>query len=283
MRKNQKGFGLIEILIALVLVVVVGGGAWYIWSRRQTGTGGHSAVTQFAGREYRVYLDAATDDRLINYYKLGVNITLENSNAGAVDPGSGGPGPCQEVVEDYAVDKSYKGNTVLVKIVNYKRIENPKGIPDNDPKCKELDSRGVRTFDLDKRWLYKSGKKTVKVEGLDDSKFTLSAKNFKLTLTKADKTLSTLAFYPDNVAVLSAAGVDCPANSKELLTSRAKEKRLPLADPRYPGLDSLYRRPQRELHVILNRLIDIDVRRLSRDLDGDCAISVSKPNLHDLR
>lgn len=283
MRKNQYGFSVIETMIILLLLAGLGFVGWRVLHRDTTGQTAANG-NSLKSRKYNVYLDGATDDGLINYYKLGIRIDLESSNANIVDPGSSlGPNPCPEILEDYALSKSYEGDTLRVKVVGYKRVENPKGILESDSHCKQLDANGIKSFDLDKAWLSQGGKKTLAIEGLDGVQFSLGVASYKIELSNGSDTVSSLPYFPDKVAVLTAWGDSCPANSKELVTTHAKSLNLVLADEKYPGLEGVYRRPKREVNVILDELKSTDSNKYAKNLGGDCTIITSYPNLKDLR
>jgi hypothetical protein len=285
LKSNKNGIAHVAAIILVVVIAVVGFVGWKVWEGRSSKSGSqNSNISRLKDRSYSLYIDGATDDNLVNYYKIGLNIKLENSNSDIVDPGSYlGPGPCQDVAEDYAINKSYNGKTLYIKVVDYKRIENPKGLMDNDPKCKSFGTSGEKSLDIDKTWLGKSDDKVIQVEGLDNKQFALTTISYKLTIKDGTKTVSQIPFYPDKVAVMIAWGDDCPATAKDGITQFVKQQNIALADEKYPGIEAIYRRPKREVNIILNGLKDTEGRKYSTDLGGkDCFILTSKPNLKSL-
>lgn len=297
MNKNQKGFSIIEVVLVLLLLGLLVGIGWYAWdkiggrsSSERPPLGHKDTLTIPSDREYTLYLDGATDDSLVNYYKIGLDIKLDNSNSNIIDPGFGpGPYPCPQIAEEYGIDERYDDSTLIIKIVDYQRVENPKGLDENDPQCKKIRNKTFRgpsnkkVFDIDKSWLIKKSYKNIRIEGLDNEQLQLDTSEQKLTLKKSNDIISQIPFYPDKVAVMIAWGDDCPANSQTLVRAHAESSGLDLADDKHPGLSLVYRRPKREVHVMLNSLRDTEGRKYPKDLGGDCSIITSKPNLKDWR
>lgn len=285
LRYNQSGAAHLLSILLTIVVIAIGLVGWKVWDNKAAKLGNNSNnISNLKGRSYSLYLDGATSDDLVNYYKIGLNIKLENSNSNIVDPGSSaGPGPCPEVSEDYAINKSYQGTTLHIKLVNYTRVENPKELTNDDPKCKSIHGIGEKSFDLDKNWLKQTGDKTIQIDGLDNNHFALTSSGYKLTIKNSAKNVSQIPFYPDKVAVMVAWGDDCPASAQETITQYVKQQGIALTDQKYPGLEAIYRRPKREVNVILDGLKDTDGRKFSTDLGGnDCYILTTKPNLKSL-
>lgn len=241
-KNNQLGVAHLAAVLVVIVIAVIGLVGWKVWDNRASKPATQiSNISRLKDRNYSLYLNGATDDNLVNYYKIGLNIKLENSNSDIVDPGSSlGPGPCPEVAEDYAINNSYKDKTLYIKVVDYKRVENPKGLTDDDPKCKSLGMSGEKSFNLDKTWLSQSGEKAIQVVGLDNKQFALSSDGYKLTIKNGTKTFSQIPFYPDKVAVMTAWGDDCPATAKDKITQYVKDQSISLADEKYPGIEAIY-------------------------------------------
>lgn len=284
-KNNQEGSThLTAILVIVVIIVISFVGLKIQDNRTNNPSNQNSDPSRLKAREYSLYLDGATDDNLINYYKIGLNIKLENSNSAAVDfDSSWFSDSCPDVAEDYAVRKSYEDNTLRIKIVDYERVENAKELVGDDAKCKLINSSGEKSFDLDKAWLGQAGYKTVKIEGLDGKEFTLTSDDYKLTLKDGTKIVSQIPFYPDKVAVMIAWGDHCQTSAKDKITQYAIQHNIPLADEKYPGMEAIYRRPKREVNIILNSLEATDgLRHYAYLGEGDCYIIVKKPILKSL-
>ena len=268
MKQNQKGFSVVGLILAVVVVGVIAAVGWLVLSKRS------GPAERLKDRAYNIYLDGATDDSLVNYYKLGVDLRSTSTVRLETMPALGAT-PCPETDETYQVKPTYTENTLTLTMADYQRVENPKDMDSFDKRCKILPDP-EKKFDLDKEWLATPGVKMVKTVGLDGRNYTLDTSGRKLTLSDGSSTISQLPFYPDKVAVMVAAGGSCSGDFKTYLQSQG----IVLADPRYPQLDALYRRPGIEVHVILDALKDTDGNKYEK---SGCKIRTSKPNLKDLR
>ncbi len=141
---NQEGSTYLIAILVIIVIAVIGFVCWKVWNNRT-----NNNPERLKARGYSLYLDGATDDNLINYYKIGLNIELENSYRNFDDDSLWSPPrPCPEISEDYAVSKLYEGKTLRIKVVDYKRIENTKGLRDADVECEHIDNSDEKSFDL---------------------------------------------------------------------------------------------------------------------------------------
>lgn len=293
MKHNQKGFAVVETLLILVIIGLLSGVGWYVYSKAETqgsvGVSSDKSDTQTSeelkNRDYTLFLDGSTDDSLINYYQMGLSVKMAEAYPGIVDPGGIiGDLPCPELREDYEIQEHYKDNVLTINIVNYEKVKNPKGLTENDPSCKKLSNSGRKEkFDIDKKWLQSEGVKTIKIKGLDRQNYQLDTDNRRLTLKRNTDVVGQIPFYPDKVAVMIAWGDDCSSDSKQTILKYVHSLNLEEADKKYSGLDTIYRRPNREVHVMLEKLEQADRNKYEKSLAGDCKVIVSYPNLKDMR
>lgn len=246
MTKHQKIRMVLSVFVLVAIACVI---AFFIISEASAPEGANEELSpDMQNREYSLFLNAATDDQFINYYQVGINMPLDT---GIVDFDAGfspGPRQCPLKQETYTLNVTYNANVATLSFDNYKYLENRENLTTDDPECKELPAP-LATVDLDKTWLATDLDKAFKIEGTDSDPFSLilADNNHELTLLDGEAVLSRIPFYPDKVAVL--ATYPCENDTLNQLTEYARAQRLETVDSVYPGLNEVYRRPTKELHI----------------------------------
>lgn len=236
MKKSQKGFSVIEVLIFLVIVVALGAVGWKVYQSQQQNDSTFSLTTgtpQNPNDLYRgnvtTWLSGATDDDYINYYH--VKYSLDDIHVS-----------CDDKAHLDTVSK-YEGRKLTIDI--YARTEQ---LPENP--CLYLDVVDTPhppsgQVDINKEWLQQGGTLELIIAG---KKRTIEVDIAKRTWSIEPS--KQMPFYPDKIAVLAA--FPCDQDVKQNLINFATQHNLTQADAQYPGLDGLYVRPTKELHIIYN-------------------------------
>lgn len=263
---------LVLLIFAISIIWLVPGGA----------TEHRLAESIVQEKAHTLYLNGATDDQFINYYKLGLTIDLDHQDMQFTDDmPPAGPKECPTLVEDYGIDHRYKGNTLVIT-VDFHRIENRAGLSAGDKNCKAADrARGYKKdLDIDKNWLTSGEDKIVEITGTKDAKYRLAIEDQKLSLYKNGSMSGQIPYYPDGIAVMAAMNNNCPDNMAALMKEYAASLDMALADDRYPGLKG--RSGHYHLHLMADGRSLSDMRGYQKNLGGRCDAFITKPNLKSL-
>lgn len=261
MNKSEHGFGLVELLLTLVLITFIGILSFFAFSRIDTS----KKYEEYEGK-LGLYLTGATDDNYDNYYKLGFKLEDILTGCGAND------------LVDVKTDTKFEHGQLQLAI--YASVQ--KAEDNGDAYCLAIPQPYEGSIDV-KEYLGKEDALDVTV---NNNKHTIYVDKAKRTL-RLDNS-EPIPYYPDKVAVLGT--YPCDRDSTNNLSAFIETNGLTLADLEYPGLNNLYRRPTKEIHIIVDnkaREVAAQYKNQYADESGnimspDCTPKIFKPNLHDL-
>lgn len=229
MRKNQKGFGLIEGLLIIIVLGLIGLAGWFILNKGQIINGGEAYRTE----HYALGLSRDADNFSGKY---GLTVDFNDS----WDPDSA----CGDVYEDFkasVITSDQRDDSATISITQNKKPYDEKSRQEkSDNKSSELTSCTLQarfpyetSHVFDKAWLENSHPtKTLTIQG---KKYTLKLDkdNYKLTLSDGNTTLVS-SYIPDGIGAINSY-TGCHSLIK--LNAFAKEHGLELAQNKYPDLE----------------------------------------------